>query len=114
MKISDIVKSCKLQVVSAERSLDRETYGGYASDLLSDVMAHSQKGDIWITLQTHPNTVAVAVLKELCGIVLVNGRQPEKETAAKAEAEGIPIMTTDLPAFELIGALYAMGLRGKR
>lgn len=114
MKISEIVKSCKLQVLCASGSLDREAAGGYASDLLSDVMAHGNKGDIWITLQTHPNIVAVAVLKEICGIVLVNGRKPEQETVGKAESESIPIMVTDLTAFELIGVLHALGLRGKR
>jgi len=88
IKLSDIVKSYDLKVECSKNSLDREIKGGYASDLLSDVMAHSKKGDIWITLQGHPNIVAVAMLKELTGIIIVNGREPEQETIKKAEAEG--------------------------
>lgn len=114
MKISDIVKSCQLEVLSGGPSLDGEASGGYASDLLSDVMAHSRKGDVWVTLQTHPNTVAVAVLKEICAIIVVNGRKPEPETVRKAEAESVPILVTERPAFDLIGELHAMGLRGQR
>ncbi|MCK4941773.1 serine kinase [candidate division WOR-3 bacterium] len=112
MKLTEIVKSFNLQVACGEKQLEKEVSGGYSSDRLSDVMANSNKGDIWITLQVHPNVVAVAMLKEIAGIVMINGRKPEDETIKKAEAEGLPIMTTDLPAFELAGKLYDMGIRG--
>jgi hypothetical protein len=113
MKLDEIVKACNLQVAYGEELMDREVSGGYASDLLSDVMANSKKGDIWITLQVHPNIVAVAKLKEIVGIIMINGRKPEQETINKAQAEALPIMLTDSPAFELIGKLYNMGIRGK-
>jgi hypothetical protein len=113
MKLDEIIKACNLQVAYGEELQDRVVTGGYASDLLSDVMANSRKGDIWITLQVHPNIVAVAKLKEIIGIIIINGRKPEEETIKKAQAEGLPIMTTDMPAFEIIGKLYNMGIRGK-
>ena len=113
MKLSEIVKSCNLQVVYGEKLETSEVTGGYAGDLLSDVMANSKKGDIWITLQTHPNIVAVATLKELAAIVIINKRKPEAETVKKAEKERLPILMSSMPAFELAGQLYTMGLRGK-
>ena len=73
--------------------------GGYASDLLSDVMANSGKGDIWVTMQKHVNIVAVATLNELAGIVLVNGRQPEQATVDRAREERIPIICTGASGF---------------
>ena len=82
------------------------------SDLLSDVIANAKAGDVWVTLQVHPNIVAVAALKELSGIVLVNGRQPEVETLDRANEEGIPILITEMPAFELVGELYKL-IEGK-
>ena len=39
-------------------------------------------------MQIHPNIVAVAVLKELAGIVLVNGREPAAETLQQARKGG--------------------------
>ena len=111
-KVSELVDSLNLKVVCAAENLDKVVTGGYVSDLLSDVMAHTKKGNIWITLQGHPNIVAVAVLKELAGIVLVNNRQPDEETLEKAKSENVPIMTSELPAFELVGKLYQMGLSG--
>jgi predicted transcriptional regulator len=111
MKLEEVVDGLKMEVKSAARNLPREVSGGYASDLLSDVMAHAEKDDLWVTLQIHPNIVAVAVLKELVGIVIVNGRQPEEETVARAEKEGITILVTELSTFEVAGRLFELGLR---
>jgi len=113
MKLSEIIKKCNLHVVCGEDLEKKEVSGGYSGDLLSDVMANSKKGDIWITLQIHPNIVAVAMLKELAAIVIINKRMPEAETIKKAETEGLSILTCDMPAFELAGVLYTMGVRGK-
>ena len=108
MKLHQIVKELGLEVKSKISNLDKEVSGGYASDLLSDVIANAKKDNVWITLQIHQNIVGVATLKELTGIIIVNGREPEKETLKKAEKENIPIMVTELPAFEIIGKLYRM------
>lgn len=112
--LSEIVKELSLRVECGKNCLERDVGGGYAGDLLSDVMANSAKNDIWVTLQIHPNIVAVAVLRELAGIVVVNGRKPEVETIRKADAEKMPILSTDLPAFELIGKLHELGILGTR
>ena len=108
MKLHMIVKEFGLEVKSKVSNLDKEVRGGYASDLLSDVIANAKKDDIWVTLQIHQNIVGVAVLKELAGIILVNGREPEEETLQKAESEDIAIMGTELPAFEIVGKLYRL------
>ncbi|MEK9148490.1 MAG: DRTGG domain-containing protein [Candidatus Desantisbacteria bacterium] len=112
MKIKEIVEELGLEVKSGSGQLDNEMTGGYVSDLLSDVIAHSKVGNIWITLQTHQNIVAVATLKELSGIIITNNREPEEETQRKAEEERIPIMTTSLSSFEIVGRLYQLGITG--
>ena len=112
MKLTELIQKLNLTVRSAKGNTEREVSGGYASDLLSDVLANSNEGNLWITLQIHQNIVAVASMKNLAGIVLVNGREPEQETILSAEAENIVIMVSDLPAFELIGRLYGLGVTG--
>ena len=114
MKLVDLVNALDLDVRSTPGKLDSEVAGGYVSDLLSDVLAHARRGDVWITLQVHQNVVAVASMKDLAGIVLVGGREPEEDTLRKAESEGIPIAVSNLPAFELVGRLYGLGLRSGR
>lgn len=112
MKLNELAEKLNLDVRSAGRNLEREVSGGYASDLLSDVLANSKEGDIWVTLQIHQNIVAVATMKDLAGIILVNRREPEEETIEKAEEEGIVIMVSELSAFELVGRLYELGISG--
>ncbi len=112
MKLAEIVEKLDLAVRTAGGRLGREVTAGYASDLMSDVIAHAKPGTLWVTLQIHQNIVAVASMNELAGIVLVNGREPEAETIEKAEAEGLPIMVTPLPTFEVVGRLYSLGIPG--
>ena len=112
MKLSDLVSELNLEIRTAGSNLDGEVTGGYASDLISDVLAHSNEGNVWVTLQTHQNTVAAASLKDLAAIILVGCREPQEETLEKAEAEGIPILVSALPAFELIGRMYQRGIPG--
>jgi DNA-binding LacI/PurR family transcriptional regulator len=112
MKLEDLVREFGLEVKAGAGLLDRDVTGGYVSDLLSDVLAHAVDGNVWVTLHIHQNIVAVAAHKGLAGIILVQGRQPEKDTVAKAAEEGIPVMVSALPAFELVGRLYKAGIRG--
>lgn len=111
MKLQEVVEKLSLEVKTASSKLDREVTGGYVSDLLSDVIANSKEGNVWVTLQMHQNIVAVATLRNLSGIILVNWKKPDDETLKKAEQEGVPILVTDLSAFEVVGRLYSLGLR---
>jgi predicted transcriptional regulator len=112
MELERLVKSLGLDVRAGSDHLGQDVTGGYAGDLLSDVIAHSAAGNIWVTIQTHPNIVAVAGMKGLAAIVLAGGREPDPETLKKAEEEGIPLLTSLLPAFELAGRLYQAGVSG--
>ncbi len=114
MILTELIQKLDQSVRSAKAHLDREVTGGYASDLLSDVLAHSKEGNLWITLQIHQNIVGVASMKDLAGIILVNNREPEPETLEKAEAERLPIMVTEMPTFELVGKLYSLGIVGTK
>jgi hypothetical protein len=112
MKLNDLVREFGLEVKAASGHLDREVKSGYVSDLLSDVLAHADEGTLWVTLHIHQNIVAVAMHKDLAGIILVQGRLPEQDTIVKAEEENIPILVSSLSAFELVGRLYKAGIRG--
>jgi hypothetical protein len=108
----DQIEGTLLSAVS--EAARREVRGGYVGDLLSDVMANSREGDVWVTIQKHVNVVAVAQLQGLAGIVLVNGRQPEPDMLKRAEEEHIPVISTPLQAFEVAGILHGLGIRGRR
>jgi|SRR5574344_145264 predicted transcriptional regulator len=106
MKVREIVNKLGLEVFSGEKGLDKEITGGYVSDLLSDVMGFAQEGNIWITLQTHKNIMAIATLKELSAVILVKGLKPEADAMEVSNEEDIPILGTGKHTFELVGTIY--------
>jgi len=112
MTLSELAARLDLTVYAPGSGLDTPVLGGYASDLLSDVIGHGRKGDLWLTMQVHPNIVAVAVLKDLAGILLVNGRRPDEGTLEQARRENVPILGAQSGTFDLAGRLYALGLKG--
>jgi len=110
MTLNEVAESLNLEVRSAKEQLSREVKGGYVSDLLSDVIAGTREGDLWITLQVHQNIVAVAFLNNLTGIVIVGGREPDPDTLEKAEEQEVPVLVTSLSAYEVVGGMYKMGI----
>lgn len=113
MLLREIIERTDLELVTREvEILEREVKWAYTSDLLSDVMASAQAGDLWLTIQRHLNIVAVAKLKDLAGIVLAKGITPSPEVVAKAEDKGIPLLISRYPLFELCGRLYEL-LKGE-
>ena len=108
MKLADIITALDLTVLSCPDVATRDVCGGYAGDLLSDVMAHSHAGQLWITRQTHRNVIAVAALKEHSGVILAQAARPDPEMLAKAAQENILVAVSPQPAFETAGLLYRL------
>jgi predicted transcriptional regulator len=106
MTVSELVEKGRLNVFAGSSGLDREIGGGYSSDLLSDVMGNADAGNVWITLQGHKNVMAIASLKELAAVVIVNNGKPEVDMIEQANIEGIPVLGTSLGSFEISGILY--------
>ncbi len=112
MNVREMIEQADLEVKTADTGLDTEVTGGYTADLISTVMANAEQGNVWVTWHVHPNIVAAAVIVKLAAIILVSGRQPEEDTIEKAQQEGVPILVSKQPAFEIIGKLYNMGIQG--
>jgi predicted transcriptional regulator len=106
MKVSELVEKLDLKVYSGQKGLDREITGGYVSDLLSDVMGNGQEGQLWITLQVHQNVIAIASLKDMAAIILVNNLEPQENTISHSNDENVPVLGTSLPTFEIAGKLF--------
>jgi len=113
MKLKDIVDALGFEVITGADSLDGEITRGYASDLMSDVIANATQDDIWVTMQVHMNVVAIASMKEIGAVVLTHDRKPLAETLQKAESEGVVVLGSSLTAFEVVGRLYQLGIKGQ-
>lgn len=106
MTTEQLIKELHLKVYTVGEATTREVTGGYVSDLLSDVMGHAKEGEVWITLQSHANVVAIASLKELAAVILVKGIEPERAVLQKAEEEGILILGSHEDTFTITGKLF--------
>ena len=108
MKVREIVEALNLKVLSGQQGLDKEVEGCYVSDLLSDVMGNAEMNNIWITLQTHKNVMAIASLKELAAVILVKGQTASDDTLEQSNDEGIPFLSTTEETFDIAGKIYQM------
>lgn len=110
MIVKDVVSELGFSVAAGAEGLEREITGGYAADLLSCVMAGAREGDIWVTLQAHPNVVAVADLLNLAAVVIAEDTVPDEATLARADERGVPILRSQLTTFAIVGQLIAQGV----
>ena len=104
--LKQLVEDLNFKVLTNEARLDTVPKSAYVSDLLSDVMGKAQEDMLWITSQVHKNIVAVASLKDLSAIVIVNERQVDAEVIAHANEESVTLIVTNKPMFETTGLIY--------
>lgn len=113
MKVKDILEKLQLQLLTkdvSEDALYADVNGGYASDLLSNVMGQGQPGMVWVTMQGHQNIAAVASLIGLSCIIVAGDGPVADDTLRKANLNDVVIAATAEPVFSVIGKLYALGV----
>lgn len=103
-----IIDSLELKLETDPETVRRKVTGAYCGDLLSDVLARAEQGDIWITIHRHRSVIAVASLLNLSGVVVTGSRKPDQDTLEAAEKEGIPLFSTRLDNFHASGRLYGI------
>jgi hypothetical protein len=101
----------KLSLKAVNDIHDKEINGVFISDMLSDVMAGAQAGNLWVTVQTHKNTVAAANLVDISGIVIARGKAVPEDTVQMAERVGLTVFTTDLDSYQIAVQLYEAGIK---
>ena len=106
MKLSQIMDFCQLEKVVF--SSDQEISKGYSGDLMSDVMANAKSNSIWITIQAHKNSIAVALIKDIKAILFTNNVSISEEVIKKAEEEDINLLRTHKDSFTVSGEIYSM------
>lgn len=107
MTTKDLIDNVGLRPLSVFEH--RDVNGVFVSDMLSDVMAGAKSGNLWLTVQTHKSIVPAANLVDVAAIVVTGGKDVPQETVDLASKYNIAILISDLPTFELVGKLYALG-----
>lgn len=100
MTVEELKNKLSLEVVS-EGDMSKIIDGCYCSDLLSHCMSNIKEKNIWVTVQTNINVVAIAVLTELSCIITAQNMNIEKAVIDKAVSEGVTILRSGDTAYEL-------------
>ena len=108
MKVSEAAEKCGFTLIA--QGEDAEIEGIYCGDLLSWVMGKGQPGQAWITVQSHLNVIAVAVLREFSCLILAEGAQFPPEVIERAKNEGLCLLSSDLPVYETALKLHETGI----
>ena len=100
MTVESLVKDCGFEVVCIP-SPERVAEGAYIGDLLSWVMGKADSNNVWITIMSNINVIAVATLADVSCIVLAEGVTLDPEIVATAEAKGVNVLSSPLSAYEI-------------
>ncbi|MBQ8741584.1 MAG: hypothetical protein IJY79_08575 [Clostridia bacterium] len=79
---------------------EREINGAYVGDLLSWVMGRAQADNVWITIMSNINVIAVASLSDVSCVLLAEDVTLDNDVLATAKEKGINILSTSLAIFE--------------
>lgn len=110
MNVTELIPLIEAEYMTPTVPTDKEVTCGYTCDLLSWVMAHGDEGMAWVTVQTHMNVVAVAMLSEMACVILPENIDMDQDSLEKAVEEGLCVLKSPLSAYAICGKMAAAGI----
>lgn len=104
MTVKQLIDRLSLEEITVADP-DREVTGGYAGDLLSWVMGRAAEGDVWITIMTNINVIAVASLADVACVLLSESVDIDADVVSAAAAKGVTLLRSDRPTYALCAAV---------
>ena len=112
MNLREVQQLLDAQLLTGEEYLDRQVGECFGSDLMSDVLAFTNRQTLLCTGLTNLQVIRTADMADLCGVVVVRGKTPGADIIRMARENALPVMTTEYTLFETCGLLFKAGLRG--
>ncbi len=100
MTVKDFAERLSLKTLVLSDG-EREINGCYAGDLLSWVMGRAQSDNVWVTIMTNVNIIAVAMLADVSCIVIAENAEIGDDVLEKAHEKGINLYTSEKTVYEL-------------
>lgn len=100
MTVRELADRLSLSPLAMPRA-EREFSGVYIGDLLSWVMGRAENDNVWITIMSNINIVAVASLADVACILLAEGVTLDPSVRNTAEEKGVNVLTSQKTAYEL-------------
>lgn len=110
MTIRDIAGILDAKWLCCEEEADRVVCYAFASDMMSDVLAHVGEDTMLLTGLINSQSVRTAEMLDVPCLVFVRGKLPHKDALQRAELIGLPVLQTSCSMFEACGRLYVAGM----
>ena len=110
MTIGQIAKILDAKWICGEEQQDLEVTYAFASDMMSDVLAHVGMDTMLLTGLINSQSVRTAEMLDVPCLVFVRGKLPHQDALQRAELIGLPMLVTTCSMYEACGRLYAAGL----
>ena len=110
MTIREIAGILEARWLCCEDESDREVRHAFASDMMSDVLAHVTEDTMILTGLINSQSVRTAEMLDVPCLVFVRGKLPHQDALQRAELIGLPMLQTSCSMFEACGKLYAAGM----
>jgi len=112
MKIQDIAKVLNAEILTDFNSEDRNIKCGFASDLMSDVLAFANSESLLITGLNNAQVIRTAEMMDMDTVLFVRGKKPCKEVLKLAMENSVTVLATDYTMFKTCGLLALNGMKG--
>lgn len=110
MKVKELAEGLGLELAAGAGGMEKEVSGCYIGDLMSLAMSKLSANNVWLTIQTNVNIVAISVLCESACVILCDGQRPDETAISRANAEDIPLLVTEKGAYETAAQLSKLGI----
>ena len=110
MTIREVAGILNAKWICCEEEADTEIRYAFASDMMSDVLAHVCEDTMLLTGLINSQSVRTAEMLDVPCLVFVRGKIPHQDAVQRARQIGLPTLITSCSLFEACGRLYTAGM----
>ena len=110
MTIREVAGILNAKWICCEEEADTEIRYAFASDMMSDVLAHVCEDTMLLTGLINSQSVRTAEMLDVPCLVFVRGKKPSDDILEMAEENEITVMSTSSGMYVSSGILYSNGL----
>jgi len=112
MKIKEIAKILNADILTDFSSEDTDIQCGFASDLMSDVLAYANSDSLLVTGLNNAQVIRTAEMMDMTTVLFVRGKRPCKEILELAKENSVTVLATNYTMFKTCGLLVLNGMKG--
>ncbi len=112
MKINEIKEIVNAEIVTDFSNDNTDIKYGFASDLMSDVLALVKNDSLLITGLNNTQVIRTAEMVDLSTVLFVRGKKPCKDVINLAKENSVTVLSTEYTMFKACSLLAMNGMKG--